>query len=252
MKKSYKRGLRRAFIILLIFILLIVGFMVRIYIDVLDLTPIESKNIVGNIYSVHESLVNSYIIKDGENYIAIDAGFGAEAVLEELEKLKINPKKVIAVLLTHTDQDHVAALSFFPNAKIYLGEDEEKMIDGSTTRLFMMKNAITSEKYSLIKDQQVFNIGNIKIKGILTPGHTPGSMSFLIDDKYLFTGDLLRIKSGKITVFNRFFNMDSEASSQSIDKIANLPNCEYIFTGHHGVSKNYRKLMNEWKKDRKK
>ena len=44
---------------------------------------------------------------------------------------------------------------------------------------------------SLLKDGETFRIGDIKIHCFLVPGHTWGHMVYLIDDKYLFTGDTI-------------------------------------------------------------
>ncbi len=52
------------------------------------------------------------------------------------------------------------------------------------------KVSFTSEP---ITDAAIFQIGNISIKAIQTPGHTIESISFLIDDKVLLTGDTLFI-----------------------------------------------------------
>ncbi len=71
---------------------------------------------------------------------------------------------------------------------------------------------------------------------IITPGHTPGSMCYLINNKYLFTGDALSIKAGKIDKFNEFFNMDTETAT------------EYIFSAHYGYSDDYKNAVKDWKK----
>ena len=58
-----------------------------------------------------------------------------KVILAELEKLNINPDKVVAVLLTHTDMDHVAGLPLFKNAKIYLAREEVKMLNGDAQKI---------------------------------------------------------------------------------------------------------------------
>lgn len=46
-------------------------------------------------------------------------------------------------------------------------------------------------KKILVKDNEVLYIGDIKIEAIPVPGHTAGHLAYLIDDKYLFTGDAI-------------------------------------------------------------
>jgi glyoxylase-like metal-dependent hydrolase (beta-lactamase superfamily II) len=42
-----------------------------------------------------------------------------------------------------------------------------------------------------LTENNVINIGDISILPIFTPGHSPGSTSFLVNEKYLFSGDTL-------------------------------------------------------------
>jgi len=52
-------------------------------------------------------------------------------------------------------------------------------------------------EYKSLKDQEVFKFskGGPEIQAIHMPGHTPGSTSYLIDDRYLVTGDTVFILS---------------------------------------------------------
>ena len=161
----------------------------------------------------------------------------------ELKKLNIKPEKIIAVLLTHTDGDHVAAISNFKNAKIYLAREEEQMINGTTTKLGR-SNDIGTKEYTLLDDQQILKLRNLRIKCILTPGHTPGSMCYLINGKYLFVGDAFGMKNGKIDKPNDFFSKDMKTAILSFQKIKNLPDATCIFTAHNGYSTDYMKAIN--------
>jgi glyoxylase-like metal-dependent hydrolase (beta-lactamase superfamily II) len=51
--------------------------------------------------------------------------------------------------------------------------------------------------YKSVNDQEIFQFskGGPEIKAIHTPGHTPGSTSYLIDNKYLVTGDTVFVLS---------------------------------------------------------
>lgn len=249
MKKALKRVLLGLGLVIILIVLFFVGYWIKAQSEVKKLTPVETKEIVDNLFSVQDSFSNIYLINDGGRYIAVDAGNDIGVVSEELNKLNINPDSVVAVLLTHSDGDHVASLKLFKNAKIYLSKDEEQMINGEKSRFLFFGNKIDSEEYTLIEDGQTINIGNITIKGILTPGHTPGSMCYLINNKYLFTGDLLSLKSGKIDKFNEFFNMDTETAIKSIGIITEIPESEYILTAHYGYSDDYKNAVKDWEKN---
>jgi glyoxylase-like metal-dependent hydrolase (beta-lactamase superfamily II) len=183
---------------------------------------------------------------DLNQYIAIDAGNNEKRVRQELDKLKVDPDRVVAVFLTHTDADHVAALGLFRNAVIYISKAEEQMINGQTSRFLIFKNKL-GYPYKLLEDNQILDASGLKVRGILIPGHTPGSMCYLVNDVYLFTGDSLSLKNGKVDTMIDFFNMDSEMQRRNLRKLAALPNVKYIFTAHYGFTDNYQYAFDTWK-----
>ncbi|MCX6238305.1 MAG: MBL fold metallo-hydrolase [Bacteroidia bacterium] len=233
-------------IIVILVVFLFGGYMIKAKSETKLMAPAETKVIVDNIISVKDSFVNLYLIKDSSQYIAVDAGNNSITVSGELKKLNIDPEKIIAVLLTHTDGDHVAAIKLFKNAKVYLSRQEEQLLNGKKSRFLIFGTKIDTKVYSLIDDQQIINFGNTKIKGILTPGHTFGSMCYLINDKYLFTGDAIGLKNGKVVNFNEFFNTDTKTASESIAKITGIAGAEFIFTAHYGYSDDYKNAVKDY------
>ncbi len=231
--------------IIILIILFLGAYMIKFKSEVSLMTPLETGKLIDNIYVIKDDFVNVYIIREGKKAIVIDCGNDIEAIKKGFEELKINTEDVVAVLLTHSDGDHVKALNLFKNAEIYLSHKEEQMINGQTSRFLFFGNSIGNNKYRLLEDNQVFTIAATRIEGILTPGHTPGLMCYLINDKYLFTGDAFSLKNGKIDEFNNFFNMDSKVALKSIEKIKKLKNIDYIFTAHYGFSDNFQKAISE-------
>ena len=246
MKRTFKWILTGIGVVVILIVLFFGGYMIKARSEMKLMTPTETKVIVDNIISIKDSFVNLYLIKDSSQYIAVDAGNNLATVSGELKKLDINPDKIIAVLLTHTDGDHVAAIKLFKNARVYLSRPEEQLLNGEKSRFLFFGTKIETKVYSLIDDQQVINIGNIKIKGILTPGHTYGSMCYLVNDKYLFTGDALSLKNGKVEKFNELFNSDTKTAIGSMAKITGITGAEYIFTAHHGYSNDYKNAVKDY------
>lgn len=218
-------------------------FMIRSNGEMGKMSPLQSGEITTGIYAINTGPVNYYLVHSNGEYIAIDAGANLEQAKYDMNNLQIDPDKVTTVLLTHTDSDHTAAVKLFKNAKVYISNEEEKMIDGKTRRQFIIKNKLDAE-YETLEDGHRMNVSNAEIECILTPGHTYGSMSYIINDKYLFVGDIISLKDGKAELFNSFFNMDEDIQSKSIKKISNLENVEYIFTGHYGYSDKYQNVFN--------
>ncbi len=243
MNKTLKRILIGLGIVITILVLTAVGFGLKMKSEVKKMHVIETKEVVQDVFAVKNSFVNMFLVKDSDNYIAIDAGADAKAIRGELKKLSIDTAKVVAVFLTHGDGDHTAALSTFINAKIYLSREEEQMINGKTAKMMFMHNHISRKDYTLVDDGQKVMIAKILITCISTPGHTPGSMSYLVNDKYLFVGDAFGLKDGKVNKPNSFFSKDMPLAIKSFQKINKLPNAEYIFTAHAGFTADYKNAV---------
>ena len=238
MKKSTKRilvGLASTFVVIVV---LLGVYLFRVASETGNMTPVETGQVAPNVFAVRNGIVNLYLMDSGDGYVAFDAGSDPEVVLEEMASLSIDPDQVKAVFLTHSDFDHTAALDEFAQAAVFLPELEEQMVDGRTNRFFFFGNSLETE-YALLKDDQVVNIGGLEIRGIATPGHTPGSMCFLVNDTYLYIGDSGSLKDGKVGLFNDRFNMDNETQATSLRDLASLTTPTHVFTMHYGVSSNF-------------
>jgi len=215
-------------IVLGVLVLMFVGMFLKIQYETRDFNPMETGNIVDNILVVKDNFSNVFILQDSNQYIVIDCGNDKNVVSEEMKKINISPNDVVAVLLTHTDGDHIGALDLFSTAKLYMSKAEELMIDGTKSKFLWFGNSISRTDYNLLEDRQKIQIGNLEIECILVPGHTSGMMAYLINDKWLFTGDILSLKDGEIAPIPAFFNMDDEQAIASMDIIRNLTSPEYI------------------------
>lgn len=119
---------------------------------------------------------NCYIIRcreTGES-VVVDAPAEAGLILKGLEGTQ--PR---FILITHTHMDHLGALS---ELKSKLGTPIA--VHPLDARRLSLKPEI------LLGDGETVSIGNVKLKVLHTPGHTPGSVCFLTG-KYLISGDTL-------------------------------------------------------------
>ena len=240
MNKILKRTLIISGIIVVVLILAFVGMFLKFKSALSGFAPLETGKVVDDIFVVKDDFANVFIIQDSTQYIVIDCASNQAIVAEQMKKLGINPDEVAAVFLTHTDGDHVGALSLFDKAKLYISKEEEQMITGKKTKFLWFCNSIPRTDYILLDDRETVQLGNLKIEGILAPGHTSGMMAYLINDKYLFTGDILSLKDGsEIAPIPAIFDMDTEQAVKSIEIIRPvIPNTEYLFTAHWGYKKN--------------
>jgi len=233
--------------IVVVILIIVLGFVLKFKSETAKMRPAKTGKISENGYVIKDDFVNMYLIKDSIGYIAIDAGKGIKNVKKGLQELDINADEVIAVLLTHSDMDHVAALPLFKNAKLYLAKEEVKMLNGEKQKIPFVNNKMSRNDYILLDDKQSFVIGSHTINCILTAGHSSGSMCFQVNDKYLFVGDMLSLHDGKLGNSIKFFDLDHKMASKSIERITNVPNVEYILTSHWGISKDYKNAVKDWK-----
>jgi glyoxylase-like metal-dependent hydrolase (beta-lactamase superfamily II) len=188
-----------------------------------------------------------FLYADGEHVIAIDAASGTDTLRAELENLPISPESVTHLFLTHADVDHTGGLDALSNAQVYLSRDEEQMIDGTTVRMLWLYRSPRIERpYVLLDDGDTVSVGTITVQAIATPGHTPGSISYLVDDRVLFTGDTIALRKGAARPFIRLANMDTTGEKASIRKLARLEGVDLLCTAHTGCTTDYAKAMEPW------
>ena len=246
MKKFFKKLLWVLGGIVIIILVFMISYLIIAKSAMKKMMPVETRQLTDDVYSVRTRYVNMYLVKDGDNFIAIDAGIKKGAVKDELKKLDIDPDRVRAVLLTHSDSDHAGGINLFEKAVIYLPEDEEQVINGETGRFLWFGNKIDTENYKLLKDKS-FRIGDVKIKMVPTPGHTAGSTCYIVNDKYLFTGDALALDNGIIVRFPKIINKSSRKAKKSMDNLTGLDDVQYIFTAHYGYTDNYKAATSAYK-----
>lgn len=118
----------------------------------------------------------SYLVASNNEAIIIDASLPVEAYQEALQKNKLTLKHVIE---THIHADHLSRA--------------KQLAESHTATLHLPAPNKVNFDFTPVTASTVFQIGNIGIKAIQTPGHTLESTSYLIDDKVLPTGDTLFI-----------------------------------------------------------
>ena len=246
MKKFFKKLLWILGGVVSIVLVFMISYLIIAKSAIKKMMPVETRQVTDDVYSVRTRYVNMYLVKDGDHFIAIDAGIKKGAVKDELKKLGIDPDRVRAVLLTHSDSDHAGGINLFEKAVIYLPEDEEQVINGETGRFLWFGNKIDTENYKLLKDKS-FRIGDVKIQMVPTPGHTAGSTCYIINDKYLFTGDALALDNGIIVRFPKIINKSSRKAKKSMDNLTGLHDVQYIFTAHYGYTDNYKAATSTFK-----
>ncbi len=176
---------------------------------------------------------NTYAITlDGKTVLVIDPS--QPRVESELIKRGLTPKYV---LLTHCHFDHVGGVSALQQAgaKVVCSSEEKPLI-GTTADLFELFGAprIPFNVDETMNDGEIRELCGLRVKLILTPGHTQGSACYLIWDEdgqpYLFSGDTLFAGSIGRTDFPTGNVAQMRAS---LKKLAALDGDMPTFAGHN-------------------
>ena len=212
--------------------------------------PLNTGWIDDHVACVREWIANIFFYTRNGTTIMIDAGYNYERLGEKMGWLNIDPASIQHILITHQDTDHVGAVErdsdgLFRNAKIYLSEIENRYMTGEKRRkvifgLYKLPMVKSDNERKLLKDGEVFHIGDIKVESILVPGHTLGHMVYLIDDEYLFTGDTIWFGADGGYSFINSLAEDNELSKRSLVKLEKLLRkrglTPKVITGHTGWS----------------
>ncbi len=137
---------------------------------------------------------NCYILSKENQALVIDPGGDGDAIHSYIEEKKLTLQ---AILLTHAHFDHIGGieeLRSFYKADVYINELEHDwlgnpQLNGSHK---LMGQEITVSPAEQLLTEGELAIGTFHFKVIHTPGHSPGSMSFIFSEsQQVFSGDVL-------------------------------------------------------------
>ncbi len=174
-------------------------------------------------------------------YIVTDDKTGESAVIDpgadysELEKYT-DGKNIKFILITHGHYDHVfgvAELKRRTGAQIVIGEDDAENLYNSDKCNSGMHFPVIQEPAHAditVKDGDIIKLGDIEFKVLTTPGHSPGSVCYILEDeKVIFSGDTLFYHSIGRTDFSTSVPQKMRAS---LKKLAELDGNYDVYPGH--------------------
>ena len=204
--------------------------------------------IIEGIHRVDEASANMahanvYLVINGEELTVIDTGTSgnAQKTVEYIQKLGHQPTDVKTIILTHFHMDHMGSakeLKDLTNAKVAVHTEDADYVSGKKP-LPKPKNVLFRAVSSFVKPAPVqvdviLKEGD-KIAGLTvihTPGHTPGSIMLLDEErKVLFAGDTLRYDGKKVSGAPEQFSTDPNQVRESIAKASTL-NFDIMLPGH--------------------
>jgi len=177
--------------------------------------------------------VNCYILgcEKTKEAVVIDPGGNVEDIKEIIDNYNL---KVKYILITHGHFDHTGGLKKLKELTGGLicihKEDEFLLKDGVAHGMMFgiyIDNPPPADKF--IAHGEYLEFGQYKIKVIHTPGHSPGSVSYHIEDK-VFTGDILFADSiGRTDLPGGDYELLINTVKM---QLFNLPDVTSVYPGH--------------------
>ncbi len=159
----------------------------------------------------------------------VDPAWAIDPLLEHIEEKGLT---LAAALVTHYHPDHcgghmmgqeiegVAALLERKGVKVYINKHEADGLRKIT--------AISESDLERVDSEDTLTIGDVEIRFLHTPGHTPGSQCFLARDA-LVSGDTLFVRGcGRVDLPGS----DPAELHQSLRRLAGLPEQTVLYPGH--------------------
>ena len=146
---------------------------------------------------VGQMAVFAYLIGDPVtgDALVIDPADNATEIITEA---KNNNLRINYIVNTHGHVDHIggnAQMQKLTGAKIIVHEDDAAMLTSTPAMILKMFGAKQSPPPDImVKDGDTIEIGNVSLKVIHTPGHSPGGIS-LYTRGFVFTGDTLFVEA---------------------------------------------------------
>lgn len=176
---------------------------------------------------VTDGFVSMYLVDiGGGEFALVDAGIqpDAAAIKAELQKHDATAEDVVAILLTHGHGDHIGGGNAFPNADVYLHEADVDLASGKVAGKGPLSRMMTNDPgvkaTKTVTDGQEITLGEATFRVYHTPGHTAGSVVYLLDD-VLFLGDAGQIRAdGELSPPPWVFTDDPAQAIDSMKRLA--------------------------------
>ena len=190
----------------------------------------EIKQIELGVYATNCYLLINEVSAEA---VVVDPADDATAIAGLLEKSGAHP---VAILLTHRHFDHILAVpglqQLWPELPVYchpldVPQETEEYDMGRT-----LPTVAAFQNRQPLADGEVLPLAGMSIQVLHTPGHTPGSVTYQVEDA-LFTGDtLFRGSMGRTD----FPGGDMEQMAASLARLAGLAGEYRVFPGHNSAT----------------
>ena len=209
---------------------------------------IEPFRIFGNLYYVGDKKVCMHLVDTGAGLILFDSGFSHnyDALIHSIQTLGYSPADIKILIHSHGHFDHFGGgdrLRETYGTKIYMSAVDTELTRQMPQRALMElapgRNDQICYPDITIEDGDVISLGDTQIHCMLSPGHTPGTMSFFFKatdgKRWLDVGYFGGV--GFLTLYKEYlekYKLDSNMLEIFKDTIQSLKKRQVdIFLGNH-------------------
>lgn len=139
---------------------------------------------------------NCYLIYNDQSLLVVDPGNDAEKIKQAISETGATPTDII---ITHAHYDHIGAVDDIRdtyNIPVHISPIEQDWLTNPTLNLSgLMRHSDINDVIARAAEYEFdmyhdYTLGDMTFKVVPTPGHSPGSVSFIFDE-FVVTGDAL-------------------------------------------------------------
>ena len=137
---------------------------------------------------------NTYLVYDEtKEAFLVDPGSYLKQISNKIVEKELNLKYIV---LTHGHADHIGGIknfkADFPDVKVVALDKEKEVLNDAVMNnsTQILGGIVTMDADEYIEEGTTLQVGNMALRIVATPGHTPGGMSIILDDM-VFCGDTL-------------------------------------------------------------
>lgn len=198
----------------------------------------------------------AYVVETRDGLVLIDTGQDPEcaSLRAQVRELRLDLGQLRAILLTHAHADHSMGarhLKELTKATIHAGQgDAEVLRRGAPREAFTSVFSMPEIKLHAtdvdmdLKGDEVIQVGEARFTAIAAPGHSPGSMCYLLEKdglRALFTGDVV-LSLTDTARFGGFgtrgvyhsprYRADARDFLATLERLRDMPPPDLVLPGH--------------------
>ena len=189
-----------------------------------------------------------YLVGDAQKreVFIVDPAWQMDTIFRTAQEENLN---ITGALITHSHFDHCNAVEDLLERKdvpIYVNGEEILFLKSLGSRTDQLFGSFPKENLKVVSSGDKIRIGDVQLTSLHTPGHTPGSQCFLIENN-LLTGDTLFVGGcGRCDLSGGDPKKMYESLTQ---KLMKLPDRTLLLPGHFYGEKATSTLSEEKKKN---